>query len=80
MDITKILTAKIKKELVITKPLKKTAKGVALLKHTGASNGKSNLTVLTDTNVAKINIVDETASGVQCIDQGKNIQSMHPKK
>ncbi len=32
--ITKTLTAKIKKELVITKLLKKMAKGAALLKHT----------------------------------------------
>lgn len=41
---------------------------------------RSNLTVLTDTNVAKINIADGTASGVQCIDQEGNEYTINASK
>ena len=41
---------------------------------------RNNLTVLTDTNVAKINIADGTASGVQCIDQEGNEYTINASK
>jgi len=41
---------------------------------------RSNLTVLTDTNVAKINIADGSATGVQCIDHNGNEYTIKASK